>query len=395
MSAAPSLLQDRMKTVERRSLAIGALCLFASFIGGFVDPASFFPAYLFGYIFWIGLTLGSMAILMVHFQVGGSWGFVTRRILEAGMLTLPLMVALFVPILFGLGTLFPWARPDEVRADPGLRHQAIYLNVGFFVLRAGIYFACWLGCAFFLTRWSSRLDREEDPRCLARLRRLSAGGLLLYALTMFFASVDWVMSTEPRWSSTIYGMIYLAGQGLAAFAMAIVVLVLLSKGPPLDAVVTRSRLNDLGNLTLTAVMLWAYVSYSQYLIIWAENLPREIGWYVHRTTTGWKWVALLLILLHFAVPFVLLLFRAVKRNPSWIAAVAWGLLALRLVDDFWRVIPAFRPNGLGFHWTYFTVPAGIGGLWIALFVAVLRRRPLLAFHDPEFASVLSEARSHA
>jgi hypothetical protein len=394
MSTASPSLQSRMSVVATTSLAIGGICLAASLGGAAFDPENFFPAYLFAYIFWIELTLGSMAVLMVHYQVGGSWGYLTRRILEAGMLTLPLMALLFLPLLFGLGTLYPWARPGA-QADPELRHQEPYLNVGFFLLRAALYFAIWLACAFFLARWSTRLDREEDPRLLVRLRRLSGGGLVLYAVTVYFASVDWVMSTEPRWSSTIFGMITMAGQSLSAFALATAVLVLLSRAPQLSGVVTRSRLNDLGNLILTAVMLWAYVSYSQYLVIWSENLPREILWYVHRATPGWKGIALLLIVLHFAVPFALLLFRAVKRNGRAIAAVAWGLLALRLVDDFWRVMPAFRPQGLGFHWTYLTAPVGIGGLWIAAFVVVLSRRPLLPLRDPEFAPALAEAQAHA
>jgi hypothetical protein len=387
----PAELGARLSGIQTRSLAIGGASFAASLVAVFRDPGNFFPAYLFAYVFWIGLTLGSMAVLMVHYQVGGSWGFVTRRILEAGMLTLPLMILLFVPILLGLETLFPWARPG----NPGLRHQAPYLNVGFFLIRSAVYFACWGGTAFFLARWSARLDREGDPALAVRLRRLSGGGLVLYALTMFFASVDWVMSIEPRWSSTIYGMIFLASQALSGFAMATAVLVLLSGSAPLGAVATRSRLNDLGNLLLTAVMLWAYVSFSQYLIIWAENLPREISWYLSRSSPGWRTIALGLIVLHFAVPFVLLLFRAVKQNARWIAAVAWGLLALRLVDDFWRIIPAFRPEGLGFHWTYVTAPLGIGGLWVAVFVATLRRRPLLPLQDPEFAPVLEEVRAHA
>ena len=395
MSAASSSpLQGRMAVVGTTSLAIGGICLAASLGGAVLDPENFFPAYLFAYVFWIGLTLGSMAILMVHYQAGGSWGYVTRRILEAGMLTLPLMALLFLPLLFGLGILYPWARP-EGQADPGLRHLQPYLNVNFFLLRAAFYFGSWLACASFLARWSTRLDREDNPRLLLRLRRLSGGGLVLYAVTVFFASIDWILSTEPRWSSTIFGMITMASQSLSAFALATAVLVLLSGDPTISAVATRPRLNDLGNLLLTTVMLWAYVSYSQYLVIWSENLPREILWYVHRTTPGWKGIALLLIVFHFCVPFALLLFRAVKRNGRAIAALAWGLLGLRLVDDFWRVIPAFRPNGLGFHWTYLTAPAGIGGLWIAAFILVLRRRPLLPLRDPEFAPVLTEAQAHA
>jgi hypothetical protein len=395
MSGPIRSLPERMALVQSRALMIGAGGLVATLAGGIVDPDQTFPAYLFAYIFWIGLSLGSMAILMLHYQVGGSWGYVTRRILEAGMLTLPLMVVLFVPIFFGLGRLYPWANPSAALGDVKIRHQQPYLNVGFFAVRAGIYFACWIACAFFLARWSTRLDQKEDPGLLVRLKRLSGPGLLLYSVTMFFASVDWVMSTEPDWSSTVYGMIYLASQSLAAFSMVTAVLILLSSGPPLSAVATPARLNDLGNLMLTCVMLWAYVSFAQYLIIWAENLPREISWYVHRTSPGWRSIALALILFHFGVPFVLLLFRAIKRKPSWIAAVAWGLLALRLVDDFWRVIPAFRPSGLGLHWTYLTAPVGIGGIWIASFTAVLRRRPPLPLHDAEFATVLAESQGHA
>ena len=223
-------LRSRMTAVQKAALAIGLAGLAASFVAAAREPSAFYPAYLFSYVFWIGLTLGSMAVLMVHYQVGGSWGVVTRRILEAGMLTLPLMVVLFVPLLFGLRTLFPWARP-EAGADPGLRHLRPYENIPFFVARTGLYFAVWAVFAGFLVRGSVRLDREGSPAAATRLRRLSGPGLLLYAVTMFFASVDWVMSTEPRWSSTIYGMIYLASQALSAFALATAVLVVLASAP--------------------------------------------------------------------------------------------------------------------------------------------------------------------
>jgi len=380
----------RLRSVRNAGLGAGLVLLAASFAGGVRSPAAFFPAYLFSFVFWTGLSLGSMAVLMVHYQVGGSWGFVTRRILEAGMLTLPLMAVLFVPILIGLRTLYPWAGPD-----PGFARLRPYLNVPFFVARTAAYFAVWIVCAWLLARGSKALDRRGDAASAVRLRRLSGPGLLAYALTMFFASVDWVMSTEPGWSSTVFGMIVLAGQALSAFAMATGVLVLLAGTPPFSAVATPSRFNDLGNLLLTSVMLWAYVAFSQYLIIWAENLPREITWYVHRTAHGWKGVAFLLLLLHFAVPFFLLLFRAVKRNPAWLGALAGTLLVLRLVDDYWRVVPTFRPAGLAVHWTDVTTPLGIGGLWVALFAEILRRRPPLPLADPGFEPVLEEARAHA
>jgi hypothetical protein len=383
-----------LPAVEKASLAIGLAGLAAGAAGGSASPGNFFPGYLFSFVFWVGLTLGCMAVLMVHYQVGGSWGFVTRRILEAGMLTLPLMAALFVPILFGLSTLFPWARPSAAD-DPLLRHQQPYTNVPFFLIRAALYFASWTACALLLARWSSLLDRKPDPRLPARLRRLSGAGLVLYGFSIFFASIDWVLSTEPRWSSTIYGLIFVTSQSLGGFVLATAVLVLLSVDRPLSAVATGPRLNDLGNLILTTVMLWAYVSFSQYLIIWSENLPREIVWYVHRSSPGWKRVALALIALHFGVPFVLLLFRAIKRKGAAIAAVAWGLFVLRMVDDFWRVIPAFRPGGPMVRWTDVPLFLGIGGLWVALFVRVLRKRPLLPLHDPAFAPVVAEVEAHA
>jgi hypothetical protein len=313
----------------------------------------------------------------------------TRRILEAATRVLPVMAILFIPLLFGLETLYPWARPEGA-----LSHQRPYLNVGFFLARSGVYFAGWLACAYFLNRWSTLEDRTADPSLALRRRRLSGGGLVLYVLTMYFASVDWVMSTEPRWSSSIFGLLFVASQALAAFALITATVVFLSKDRMLRGIVTGPRLNDLGNLLLAAVMLWAYISFSQYLIIWSGNLPREITWVVKRTTPGWRMVALTLVLLHFAVPFFLLLFRRVKTRGSWIAGIALGLLALRLVDDFWRIIPAFEPEGLALRWPYLTAPLGIGGLWLAVFARALRRRPLLPLNDPLFQPLLAEARSH-
>ncbi|HXF59559.1 MAG TPA: hypothetical protein VN539_07020 [Candidatus Saccharimonadales bacterium] len=311
----------------------------------------------------------------------------TRRILEAATRVLPVMALLFLPLLFGLETLYPWTRPGEA-----LIHQRPYLNPGFFLVRSALYFACWLGCAYFLNRWSTLEDRTADPSLAIRRRRLSGGGLLLYGLTVYFASVDWVMSTEPRWSSSIFGLLFVASQALAAFALITATAVFLSKD--LRGLVTGPRLNDLGNLLLAAVMLWAYISFSQYLILWSGNLPREIPWVVKRTTAGWKMLALVLVVLHFAVPFALLLFRRVKTRGPWIAAIALGLLALRLVDDFWRVIPVFEPEGMALRWSYLTAPLGIGGIWVAIFTRALRHRPLLPLHDPVFQSLLAEARDH-
>jgi hypothetical protein len=394
MSVERGKLDLRLRTVGRWSWIAGAAGLTASLAGAWTRPSSFFPGYLFAYVFWVGLSLGALAVLMIHYQVGGSWGFMTRRILEAATRVLPVLAVLFVPLLFGVRVLYPWARSETVREDPHLLHQSSYLNLGFFIGRAVFYFACWITCAGFLNHWSTLGDRAADPALWTRRRRLSGGGLALYALTTYFASVDWVLSTEPRWSSTIYGMLFMAGQGLAAFALITSVVVLLSRESPLREIVTSARLNDLGNLLLTSVMLWAYLSFSQYLFIWSENLPREVTWVANRTSAGWRTVAVALIILHFAVPFFLLLFRGVKTRGSWIAAVAFGLLVLRLLDDFWLVIPAFEPRGLAIHWTFLAAPVGIGGVWVGVFVGALRRRPLVPLSDSLFEPVVAEARIH-
>ena len=372
---------------------VGLIGLAAAVAAALVRPASFFPGYLYAYLFWSGLSLGAMAVLMVHYQVGGSWGYLTRRILESAVRTLPVMAVLFVPILFGLDRLYPWARPEEVSADPHLRHLRPYLNVGFFLVRTVLYFAIWLVFAYFLTRWSTLEDRSGDPELWARRRRLSGAGLVLYALTTYFASVDWVMSTEPHWSSTIYGLLFIASQALGAFALATATVVLLSGDREMAGLVTGKRLNDLGNLLLVFVMFWAYIALSQYLLIWSGNLPEEVVWYMRRIQGGWRWVIVFVIFFQFVLPFLLLLSRRTKTTVRTLAALAVLVLFVHLVDLFWLIVPPFRPQGLSFHWLDLAAPIGVGGIWVATFVWLLRRRAILPLHDPRVAS-FQEAVEH-
>jgi hypothetical protein len=217
---------------------------------------------------------------------------------------------------------------------------------------------------------------------------LSGGGLLAYGLTITFASFDWLMSLEPHWFSTIYGVLIMGGQGLSALAFLIVVLVWLSRRPPLDRIVVPAHFHDLGNLMLAFVMLWAYFSFSQYLIIWAGNLPAEIAWYLHRMQTGWRPVAAVLIVFHFAVPFVVLLSRTVKRRGHLLLRVAVAVLVARLVDLLWLVAPEFHPNGIAISWMDAVLPLTVGALWTAAFVWQLRGRAILPVHDPEFDEAL-------
>lgn len=365
------------KRIQALALGIGGLCLAACALGGASDPAQFFRSYLVAYLFWVGIALGCFSVVMLHHLVGGRWGVVIRRLLESGTRTLPLMALLLVPLLFGLPHLYAWARPEAVAHDELLSHKSAYLNVPFFLARTAFYFAVWLILSYFLNRWSAEQDRIPTASVKSRLQYLSGPGLVLYGLTVTFAAVDWVMSLEPHWFSTIYGMVFIVGQVLATLAFVIVALTLLSDSEPMKSVLKPLHFHDLGNLMLAFVMLWAYVAFSQFLIIWSGNLPEETPWYVRRLNGGWGWIAGVLVGFHFILPFLLLLVRETKRRARVLATLAAAMLVLRLVDLFWVVAPAFHDNRVQVHWMDLAAPVGLGGIWLAVYLWQLRRQPLL------------------
>jgi len=274
-------------------------------------------SYLIAYLFWFGVALGCLPLLMLHHLVGGAWGFAIRRILEAATRTLPLMLLLFLPVLFGTHSLYEWSRAEIVARDGILQAKHAYLNVPFFIVRAAVYFLAWITFASLLNRWSAEQDETGNPALIRRFQLLSAPGIVVYTLGISFAAIDWAMSLEPHWFSTIYGMLFIVGQSLAALAFVIPVAALLSESPPVSDFLTPDVFQDLGNLLLMFIMLWSYLSFSQYLIIWAGNLPVEIPWYVNRGRNGWQWVAAFLALVHFAIPFLLLLGRVNKRKKTF------------------------------------------------------------------------------
>jgi len=318
-------------------------------------------------------------------------GLAIRRPLESGMRTLPLVAILFLPIALGVGRIYEWAHPEAVAADPILRHKSLYLNVPFFLGRAAVYFGAWLVLSYLLNRWSLEQDATGDRSISRRLQLLSSAGLVLYGLTVTFASIDWAMSLEPHWFSTMYGVLFIAGQGLSAFAFIVAVLVLIAGRAPLSQFVEAKHYHDLGKLMLAFVMFWAYVSFSQYLIIWAGNLPEEIPWYLRRLQGGWGWVGAALVVLHFALPFFLLLPASANRNPRILLGVAGLILFMRLVDVFWLTRPAFAKEGFHLHWMDLLAPVGVGGLWLAAFLWQLGKRPLLPVNDPEMQQALAHA----
>jgi len=381
-----------LETLRGRALLLGGIGLVACAAGWWLNPLRFYQAYLTAWLFWSGLAVGSLALLMLQHLTGGAWGLMIRRPLEACLRTLPLLALFFVPLLFGLADLYPWARPEEVAASDMLRHKAPYLNISFFVVRTALYLAIWTGLGWFLNRCSARQDAEgNDAGIMARFRVASGPGLVLLALTMTFASVDWIMSLEPHWYSTMFGALVLVGHVVGGLAFSIALVVALADVQPLASILQPRHFHDLGKLLLALVMVWAYFAFSQFLIIWAGNLPEEIPWYLSRLNGGWQWAALALLLFHFVVPFLMLLSRKLKRDPRRLGRVALLVLVMHLVDVYWLVNPAHGRSLADFHWLDVATLLGLGGIWLAVFVTQLRSRPLLPFNDP----YLQEAMRHA
>jgi hypothetical protein len=375
------------QSIETRSLFIGLVGTVASVAAAVMSPDTFYSAYLTVFMWGLGLSLGCMAILMLYHLVGGGWGTVARRTLESGMMTLPLMAVLFLPILFNLRRLYDWARPEELAKDPKLADIAhSYLNFNGIMVRAAAYFAIWLVMAFLLNRWSTEQDTPEGgQKSTLRFRAVSAPGLVIYALSISFAVIDWVMSLQARWISTIYGLIFIAGQALAAFCLVVLIETILGKRKPMSDYLKPTEVHDHGKFMLTFVMVWAYFNFSQWLIIWAGNLPEEIPWFLRRINGGWGYVAVFLAAFQFGVPFALLLSRQFKRQSGSLVWLASWLILMRVVDIWWHVEPAASLHHDTIHvsWSLFAAMTGIGGLWMAYFFRNLRSRPLLAVYAPQ------------
>ena len=360
-------------------------------IGAAFSPEHFFRSYLVAWNFWLEIALGSLILLMIQYLTGGAWGLLLRRILEASSGTLPLLAVLFLPLVAGLSKLYVWIKPQVVADSPELAHKAAYLNPEAFEIRAAIYLSLWTLLALLLNRWSNQQDQARVAVDLSRRSStLSGPGLAICGVTITFASIDWIMSLEPRWFSTIFPPLYGAGLVLSGMAFSVAVVMLLADYLPLAGVIHSQQQRDLGNLLLAFVMVWAYLSFSQFLIIWAENLPEEIPWYLHRIQSGWQWFAIALILFQFTAPFLLLLLRDAKEKSQWLAGIAFLALAMRFVDLYWWIEAAF-PGGMSFYWLLdLAALAALGGIWMWLFIWHLKRRSLLPIGDPYLAEYLPE-----
>ena len=387
-----------VKTIALRSLIVGVVFGIVAVILAVKQPDEFFRAYLLGFMCWLGVALGSMAILMIRHLTGGGWGMVIRRILGAAMRTLPLLAVLFIPVILGMRKLYIWALPLENIADKHLREHLAditrtYLTPRGFFWRAVFYFAIWNLLSFLLSHWSKQTDRAGAPDNTQRFKAVAGPGLILYAFTISFAAIDWVMSLDPSWISTIFGLIILIGEVLSAMCFAVVVERILFNYKPMSEMLKPDFVHDHGKWMLTFIMVWAYFSFSQWLIIWAGNLPAEITFYLKRLNGGWGWIGLILALFHFAVPFAILLSRSFKRDIRKLVWLAIWLMLMRFVDLFWIIEPNFSQT---FKLTVadVVVPIAIGGLWLAYFFRNLGSLPLLPAYDPSAGEVLEPAHHH-
>lgn len=390
MSSEPSsvhlYLHANMKRLRLSVLVAGILLLAASVAGAYFSPNDFFRSYLIGYLYFIGIGLGSMAFLMIHYLTGGAWGVVTRRTLEAATRTLPLLAILFIPIAIGIGNLYDWARPEVLQHDRILLHRSAYSNPDFFWARAGIYLVVWNVFAYFLTRCSIGQDRGLPVH--SRLQKLSAGGLIFYLFSLTFAAIDWSESLETRWASSMWGLMSIAAEGLTALAFLVVVMAVLSRREPMSRVLKPDHFHDLGKMLLANLMLWAYFAFVQYLIVWIENLTDEIQYYLPRTGTSWGWLGVARIVVLFLIPMMLLLNRSLKRNAYLLAGVAVIILVMRYFDVVWIVLPSYYRHGFRIQWMDVLTPLGLAGIWLWAFLRELPRFPLLPVNAPELEEAL-------
>jgi hypothetical protein len=375
-------IRPQLDSIQRNALLVGVIALAATLVGAFLNAQHFWQSYLYAYIAISALAIGSLGIFLLHNVVGGNWGVAIRRFIESGLQTLPMFAFLVIPIFFATGTLYKWTDATYRAEHFAVGHKAVYMNVPFFIGRSIFYFAVWIIMGYLILGMANEHDRTGDPALFKKIKGRSAPALLVFVLTTTYAFIDWIMSLEPDWYSTIYGWLFTVGEVLLTFAFMIALLVLFSKHEPFRGFVKIAHFHDLGNLMLAFTMLWAYMGLAQFLIIYAENLPDEIPWYIRRFSGGWGYLGWFISIFHFCIPFFLLLMRFVKKNPQRLRTLALWIIFVRMLDIFWFVVPAFRQRGIAVYWTDVTALLGMGGIWLAFFIFNLKKRPLLVPNDP-------------
>ena len=390
MSAQEYKAPESIDRIRQRALFAGVIGVVICVIGIVKAPERFYPSYLLAFMFVLGLSLGSLGLLMLQHLTGGKWGLIIRRPLESATRVLAVVAVLFVPIFFGMKYLYAaWLTAPRLGEGALSEFQRSYLTPNGFRVRAILYFVVWGILAFLFNRWSREQDANPEDTAVRRRFKMMAGpGIILYVFVMSFAAIDWVMSLSPHWASTIYGFLFVAGQLISSMSLMIAIVVLLARTGPLSGVLQPRHIHDMSKLLLAFLMLWAYFDFSQLLIIWSGNQPEEISFYYSRLHSQWGVVAVIVVVFHFFVPFFLLLSRDLKRNPKVLPAVAIWLILMRLVDLFWMIRPEFTRRALPNIWDLAAALA-LGGLWFFFFTGNLKQAPVLPVGDPNLAEAIA------
>ncbi|MFL6466827.1 MAG: hypothetical protein ACJ72Z_02590 [Pyrinomonadaceae bacterium] len=386
-------------------LGAGGIALLVWLVGLYFNPEQALRSWLLGFVFWSGIGIGAIGLLMLQFMTGGAWGVVLRRIFEAASRTLPLIVLMFVPLAVGVlnHSVYEWTHLPAT--DHAIEARGIYLLPWSWVARSVVYFILFGVMVYLLNDWSSRQDRtdnyEDAASLLDRMSRFSGPTMVIYALTVTFAAVDWTLTLDPHFFSTIWGLLFVIGWALSCMCFSVTILAYLSDKVPMNHILGKRHFHDIGKLMLAMVMVWGYFNLSQWLIIWSGNIPEETAWYLTRMKDGWFWVGVALILFHFAVPFLILLQQDFKRKPRLLASIAIFILFMRLVDMFFLIGPTPRINTMGAEqgafivsWMDIAAPIAIGGIWLWYFFGQLRARPLAPVMDPFFERAVEHGKGH-
>ena len=387
------------------ALGIGGIATVAVAVGAYFNTEQALRSWLLGFIFWGGLCFGSIGVLMLQYLTGGAWGVMIRRIVEAGSRTLLLVALLFVPIAVGVYThnIYEWTHMAPT--EHAIEARGPYLTTWFWILRSVIYFAIFGVMVYLLNKWGADQDKAPDVESsrliLERASRFSGPTMVIYALVVTFAVVDWIMTLDPHWFSTIWGLLFVAGWGLSTFCFSVTILAYLLDKSPMSGILGKKHFHDLGKLMLALVMVWAYFNFSQFLIIWSGNLPEETTWFLTRMKGAWGYIGVGLILFHFAFPYLLLLKRDLKRQASLLASIAMFILFMRLVDVYYQIGPTFRVSpgiveqgAFMLSWMDFAAPIAIGGIWLWWFFGQLMSRPIVPANDPYFEEAVEHGRGH-
>ena len=377
--------------VPRALFGVGAVGLIASIIGYFLDADQFFFSYLVSFVFFSGIALAALLMVMLHHITKSSWGVLFRRISETFISNIWIWAIFAIPVILGIHNLYHWSHEDAVMADKILKGKSAYLNTPFFIARQFIYFAIWGYLGYKLHKVSVEMDKTNDWGLTALLRKVSAPGIPLFALSVAFASFDWLMSLDPHWFSTMFGVYFFAISFQTFWPVMILLVFYMQRKGILKNTIRQVHIYDLGAWFFAFTVFYAYIAFSQFLLIYYANLPEETLWYFHRLEGSWKYIAYSLLIFRFAIPFLVLLNREAKKNRTILTNISILVLVIHFAEIYWIAMPVLFKHGIHFSWMDITAFLGLGGIFFGLFFNTFKKHDMVPKNDPKLDDCLSKS----